>query len=102
MSLHQFSHKQIKLIKLSRNEKTFFSKLVFEVVISHVTSAAETDIENFASLARKANIKILWDLNLKVRYGIQWDPSNAANLLDYIVKMKYQDVFNFEMGNGKF
>ena len=40
------------------------------------------------------------DMNLQVRYGIQWDPTNAAKLLGYIKKMNYQDVFNFEMGNG--
>ena len=42
------------------------------------------------------------DMNLQLRYGIQWDPTNAAKLLGYIKKMNYQDVFNFEMGNGKY
>lgn len=50
---------------------------------------------------RATNIKFLLDLNLQQRYGIQWNPTNTATLLGYITKMKYQDVFHFELGNGK-
>ena len=50
---------------------------------------------------RTVNYKLLFDLNLQLRYGIQWDPTNTASLLGYVNKMKYHDVFNFELGNGK-
>ena len=49
---------------------------------------------------RNTNFKLLLDLNLQQRYGIQWDPSNTAELLGYITRNKYQDVLNFELGNG--
>ena len=49
---------------------------------------------------REINYKLLFDLNLQLRYGTQWDPTNTANLLGYVNKMKYHDVFNFELGNG--
>ena len=47
------------------------------------------------------NFKLLFDLNIQLRYGAQWDPTNTANFLGYVDKMKYHDVFNFELGNGK-
>ena len=51
-------------------------------------------------LMRKTNFKFLMDLNLQLRYGIQWNPTNAASLLTYVRRMNYSDVFNFELGNG--
>ena len=50
---------------------------------------------------RNTNFKLLLDLNLQLRYGIQWDPTNTADLLGYVNKMKYHDVLNFELGNGE-
>ena len=50
---------------------------------------------------RTVNFKLLFDLNLLLRYGTQWDPTNAVQLLGYVNKMKYHEVFNFELGNGK-
>ena len=60
-----------------------------------------TDVDNLVNLMRTVNYKLLFDLNLLLRYGIQWDPTNTADLLGYVNKMKYHDVFNFELGNGK-
>ena len=62
--------------------------------------SAATDIDNLVKLVRSANFKLLLDLNLQERYGIQWDPSNTADLLGYITRNNYQDVLNFELGNG--
>ena len=42
------------------------------------------------------------DLDCQLRYGTQWDPTNAAELFAYIKQKGYQDVFNVELGNGKF
>ena len=41
------------------------------------------------------------DLNLQLRYGTEWDPTNAISLLGHINAMGYKEVFNFELGNGK-
>ena len=62
--------------------------------------SAATDIDNLVKLVRSANFKLLLDLNLQERYGIQWDPTNTAELLGYITRNNYQDVLNFELGNG--
>ena len=61
----------------------------------------ETDVDNLVKLMRTVNFKLLLDLNLQLRHGTQWDPTNTANLLGYVNRMKYHDVFNFELGNGK-
>ena len=60
-----------------------------------------TDVGNLVKLMRTVNFKLLLDLNLQLRYGTQWDPTNTANFLGYVNRMKYHDVFNFELGNGK-
>ncbi len=62
---------------------------------------AATDVDNFVGLVRKANLRFLLDLNLLLRYAGQWDPTETANLLGYVTKMGFQDVFNFELGNGE-
>ena len=59
-----------------------------------------SQVDNFVRVARSVKFKILFDLNLQLRYGTQWDPTNTIKLLGYISKMNYQDVFNFELGNG--
>ena len=59
-----------------------------------------SQVDNFVKVARSVNFKILLDLNLQLRYGTQWDPTNTIKLLGYISKMNYQDVFSFELGNG--
>ncbi len=57
----------------------------------------DTDIDILVKLVRKTGYKLLYDLNLQLRYGSQWDPTNAAELLAYIRKKGYQDVFNFQV-----
>ena len=61
-----------------------------------------SQVDNFVRVARSVKFKILFDLNLQLRYGTQWDPTNTIKLPGYISKMNYQDVFNFELGNGKY
>ena len=68
--------------------------------VSFSVSLPASDIDNIVMLMRKTNFKFLLDLNLQLRYGIQWNPTNAASLLAYVKKMNYSDVFNFELGNG--
>ena len=69
-------------------------------IFSAMTISA-TDVDNLVNLMRTVSYKLLFDLNLLLCYGIQWDPTNTADLLGYVNEMKYHDVFNFELGNGK-
>ena len=75
-------------------EKPNTSKFLILIILA-------TDVDNLVKLVRNTNFKLLFDLNLQLRYGIQWDPTNTADLLGYVNKMKYHDVFNFELGNGE-
>ena len=81
---------------LKFNDSVYFISHIFKLFIS------ATDVDNLVNLVRNTNFKLLLDLNLQQRYGQQWDPSNTANLLGHITRNKYQDVLNFELGNGKF
>ena len=58
-----------------------------------------SQVDKFVKGARIVNFKILLDLNLQLKFT-QWDPTNTIKLLGYINKMNYQDVLNFELGNG--
>ena len=75
-------------------EKPNTSKFLILIILA-------TDVDNLVKLVRNTNFKLLFDLNLQLRYGIQWDPTNTVDLLGYVSKMKNHDVFNFELGNGE-
>ena len=73
---------------------------IMTFAVSFSASFIASDIDNMVMLMRKTNFKFLMDLNLQLRYGIQWNPTNAASLFSHVRKMNYTDVFNFELGNG--
>ena len=79
--------------------KIFF--VLYEFLWQYYLYFQATDVDNLVKLVRSINFKLLFDLNIQLRYGAQWDPTNTANFLGYLNKMKYHDVFNFELGNGK-
>ncbi len=58
-----------------------------------------TDIYNLVKLAWKTGFKLIFDLNLQLRYGTQWDPLNAAELLRYVKESGFEDVLSFQLGN---
>ena len=61
---------------------------------------SEADWDNLVNLTRSTNMRLLFDLNLQLRYGQNWDPSNAIRLLQYSVDKGYGDNIDFELGNG--
>ena len=46
-------------------------------------------------------MRLLLDLDLQLRFGTQWDPTNAVRLLKYIKSQGYGENVDFELGNGK-
>ncbi len=62
-----FSEQPTRQIKLSKPPK--------------LSSLKKSDIDNLVKLVRKVDFKLIIDLNLQLRYGNQWDPTNAATLL---------------------
>jgi hypothetical protein len=45
---------------------------------------------------------LLFDLNVLLRKGDDWDASNAIKLMKYSIEHNYTWNLNFELGNGKF
>ena len=60
----------------------------------------ENDLDNMVELTRSTGNRFLFDLNLQLRYGKQWNPSNAIEMFNYIAEKNFGDVFDFELGNG--
>ena len=53
-------------------------------------------------MTRATGLRWLYEFNLQLRYGEQWDPRNAIQLLDYMVSKGYGDNIDFELGNGEY
>lgn len=45
--------------------------------------------------------RLLFDLNLQQRFGQQWDPTNAIELLEFFTQNGYGHNVDFELGNGR-
>ena len=56
--------------------------------------------DDLVDITRATGLELLFDLNLQLRYGTQWDPSNAIALMDYSQKKGYGNNLHFELGNG--
>lgn len=41
----------------------------------------------------------MYDLSIQPRFGYEWDPSNAIELLNYMQRKGYAEYVDFEMGN---
>ena len=54
------------------------------------------------NLTRSTGSRFLIDLDLQLRYGKQWDPTNAIAMMQYMAKMNYGDNIDFELGKGVF
>jgi hypothetical protein len=61
----------------------------------HVAAADWTALNGFA---RAAGLQLLFDLNVLLRNGTEWDSSNARQLLDFSDKHRYN--ISWQLGNG--
>jgi heparanase len=57
------------------------------------------DVANFVQLTRSTGTRLVFDLNLQFRFGSQWDPSNAIELLTFCSEMKFCESIDWELGN---
>ena len=76
-----------------------FNKVYFTVSCANLVSADDWD--NLVGLMRSTGLRLLYEFNLQLRYGQQWDPSRAMETLTYLDKQGYSDVVDFELGNGE-
>ena len=61
----------------------------------------DDDLDNLINITRSTGAKFLFALNLRMRYGSDWDPDNAMEMMRYIETNKYCDSIDFELGNGR-
>ena len=61
----------------------------------------EQDLDNMVNITRSAGGRFLVDLDLQVRYGDQWDPTNAIHMMQYMVERGNGENIDFELGNGE-
>ena len=55
---------------------------------------------NLVQLTRSTGTRLVFGLNLQLRFGPQWDPSNAIELLKFCSEMKFCEEIDWELGNG--
>jgi len=60
----------------------------------------EQDIANLVKLTRSTGNRLLFDVNLQLRFGQQWDPGNAIELFDFFASQNFCDNIDWELGNG--
>ena len=70
-----------------------FRRLVF---------SSESDVDNLVDMTRATGTRLLFELNLQLREGYNWDPINTISLFDYFTEKGYGDNIDFELGNGRF
>ena len=61
-----------------------------------------TDLDSLVELTRTCGMRFLFEFNLQLRYGDQWDPHNAEQILDHLTSKGYGDNIDFELGNGNY
>ena len=57
------------------------------------------DVDHLVALARQAGGRLIYDLSIQMRYGPQWDASNARTLMRYMIERGYATDVDFELGN---
>jgi heparanase 1 len=57
-------------------------------------------MEKLVEVTRATHGRLLFDLNLQLRFGQQWDPSNAIELMHFLSSRGYGENIDWELGNG--
>jgi len=53
-------------------------------------------------LVRGTGLRLLFDLNMQLRFGMQWDPTNAIELMNISSQMQMGESVDLELGNGEY
>ena len=63
-------------------------------------SSTEKDVADLVDVTRSTGNRLLFDLNLQLRFGDQWDPSNAIELFQFCEQRGFGENIDWELGNG--
>jgi len=81
----------------------FFDKPLKKLKAAHLkpdaTVATKEDIKNLVQLTLSTGNRLLFDLNLQLRFGQQWNPSNAIELFEFCNKNGFGENIDWELGN---
>ena len=55
---------------------------------------------NLVKLTQSTGNRLLFDVSLQLRFGQQWDPSNAMELFEFCTSQGFCDNIDWELGNG--
>jgi heparanase len=56
-------------------------------------------LDQIYNFAKNTGMRFIFDLNMVLRSGSRWDPSNAIRLIEYAKRRGYD--LDFELGNGR-
>ncbi len=62
----------------------------------------EEDWDRLNTFAKSVGWHMLFDFNVLLRRGPNWNSHNAEEILQYTVQQGYQNNLSFELGNGNF
>ena len=74
----------------------------YTVLFRRFVFSSESDVDNLVDMTRATGTRLLFELNLQLREGYNWDPINTISLFDYFTEKGYGDNIDFELGNGGF
>ena len=60
------------------------------------------DIDKLVGISRNCGLRLLFELNIQLREGSEWNPVNAMALIEYMQSKGYGKEVDFELGNGMF
>ena len=72
--------------------------LLIHAGLSHLS---EQDLDDLVTVTRASGLHLLFELNMQLRAGDQYDPTNVIEILEYFQEKGYGDNVDFELGNGE-
>ena len=59
------------------------------------------DVSSLYKFTESTGLRLLFDLNVLLRNGTSWDPTNPRQLLEFMRDQKMTDNLDLQLGNGK-
>ena len=59
------------------------------------------DWDHINSFSKLAGWHLVFDFNVLLRNGRDWDDTNARHLLNYSIQKGYNKHLSFQLGNGR-
>src|SRR4051794_18037782 len=97
MSGPQISDPQISARKC-RSANVGSANVCSDLSARRQNSLIGAKLDQLYNFSKNAGWSLIFDLNLMLRSGDKWDPSNSQDFINYTSSKGYE--MNFELGNG--